>query len=589
MSNDRSSMKLWTPVVYLAGPIPAALIAFGVYWITLARHGDLGNGPELATAVSQFGVPHPSGFPLYMLGAGVFVRVIPFGSMIFKTALFSAATAAVAVAFVHMAAFSLLRRRWAAMLVALLFAFSDAVWSSATVTEVHALHLMLSAGMLAALLRGIRSGDAGVRQRSLNWAALCFGLSLTNHLLTLTWLPVMIIGMSMLRDRGRGWTGLRVPVMTAVVPLALYAYLPIAASRDPMMNWGDVRSWGHFVEHVSARSVWSLIGAPTWSDRLHALVEYGGWPEEDVRAGYLLSQFSVAILWLAPLGIVVMARRCRSRLVLLGVAYSVPVVWTIGAGIEDPGSHYATSHMIVALWIGTGARYVGHLAALAARRLLQERRGRRRLRGLVEVGALALPAMAMAGNFRVNDLSAVRTMEPLGQAIIERPARDAVLILSGRQWAFPACYAQQVERRRTDVVLLLEPWFRDPNFRLIRREQRRGITVREPECHHRPDDVANVAHGWCRIHQVIWDNYARRRVYVVGPAAEMLAREEAITSKLPRFRRIVPSLPMVEFIPPEPGVEPPVAAAPPVLDVVRVRRTGTGDGHGHGHGHEHKH
>ncbi len=575
-------MRFRSPGACLAGPLPAAAIAFGVYWRTLARHGDLGNGPELAVAAAQFGVPHPSGFPLYTLAAGAFVRILSVGSVIFETAIFSAVLTAVAVALVHVAADALFRRRWAAMLVSLLFAFSDSVWSAATATEVHGLHLALSAGMLAALMRGARTDDPEVRARCLRWAALCFGLSLTNHLMALTWLPLMALGLVVLRDRERGWKGIGAPALIAVVPLALYAYLPIAAHRDPLMNWGDVRSLANFVRHVSAADHGT---DGTWRSRLDALVNYAGWPEEHVREGYLLSQFSAAIIWLAPVGIWVMARRRRAANGLLIAAYAVPVAWTIGADIVEPGPHYATSHMVVAVWIGAGLRHLGHLAALAARRALRERKGRRRMRGLVEIGALALPAMILAGNFRVNDRSAQHIMLPLGRAIIERPAKNALLIASGRTWAFSALYAQQVERRRLDVVVLPEPWFRDPNYRLIRREGKRGVVVREPKCHHLPGDASNETHGWCRIHQVIWDNYARRSVYVAGPSADMLAREEAIFSKLPPFRRVVASVPMVEFVPPAEGVDPPPAPAPPALVVVRDRLPEAA--HQHEHAHEH--
>ncbi len=573
---------------YIAGPAPVAILAFGVYWRTLARHGDLGNGPELAVAASQFGVPHPTGFPLYTLAAGIFVRMAPLGTVIFKTALFSALLTALAAALVYVAAFALLRRRWAAMLTSLLFAYSATVWSAATVTEVHGLHLALSAGMLAALMHGLRSHDQRIRDRCLKWAAIGFGLSLANHLMALTWLPLMALGVDRLRDRNRGWKGVGIPVLLAVAPLTLYAYLPIAAFRDPPLNWGDARSMANFVHHVTDGTD---VTNATWRDRLVGLVNYGGWPEEHVREGYLLSQFGAAIIWLAPIGLWFLARRRRAAHGMLVVAYAVPVAWTIGAGIVEPASHFATSHMIVALWIGAGARHLGHLAALAARRAIGERKGRRRIRALVEIGALALPAMVLAGNFRVNDLSANNVMEPLGRALIEKPARNAILIATGRTWAFPALYAQQVERRRPDVVLLLEPFFREPNFRLIRRESRRGIVVSEPECHHMPGKVADEAHGWCRIHQLIWQNYARRPVYVAGPSAEMLVSEEAIRSRLPAFRRLAASLPVVEFVPARQEPLPPIPT-PPVLVVVPRAHTEAGEhqpAHGHTHDHHHEH
>jgi hypothetical protein len=561
----------------------AAAVAFGLYMRTLARFGEFGYGPLFAVAAQQLGVPHPTGYPLYTLLAGMFVRIVPVGSVIFRTAMLSAFLSAMAVGVVYQIAFGLLKRRWAALWTALIFAVSEAFWASAVVTEVHPLNTLLLAGMLAMLLLWDRTRLPS----HLRAAVFLYGLSLANSLIALTWLPLLLIAMLRSTHRDAVRRDLRALAGLGMVPLLLYAYLPLAAWRDPVLNWGDVRSVGRLLVHVTDWPVWSRLSEVTWEMRLSTFVNYLGLPEEDVRDGFLLSQFGAALILLAPVGMWALWRRRRSAFVLLLTAYLCPVLWTVFAAVSEPGPHYQMSHLVVALWIGAGLRQVAHLLALLARKAIRERKGRTRFRRWVEVGVLVLPTMAMAGNFRTVDRSESRLMREMGRAILERPETGSVLIMSGRPWALPALYAQQVEGRRRDLVLLLEPFFRGPSYRLITRERSKGLIVREPDCHHAPGERAERTHGWCRIHQFIWDNYAVRPVYVAGPLVDFIETTPEARDRLPAYRRIVGHEPYIVFLKPDPTAAPIAIPKPPHLLRFRLFEPEAGQHHHHDHEHEH--
>src|SRR6476661_6636805 len=73
------------------------LIALAVYVRTLAISIIWGDSPELTAAAYNLGIPHPTGYPLYMLISHAFLRVFPFGSVAYRMNLLSALCGAGAV------------------------------------------------------------------------------------------------------------------------------------------------------------------------------------------------------------------------------------------------------------------------------------------------------------------------------------------------------------------------------------------------------------------------------------------------------------------------------------------------------------
>jgi len=518
-------------------------LAFALYLRTAARSAVFGDGPELATAAFQLGVAHPTGYPLYTLLAHAFIRLVPFGEVIFRTTLLSVVASAATVAMVYVLGCALFRQRWPAAVVAVLFAVSDTFWSQAVVTEVYALHMLLIVGVLTGLVQWDRTG----RRRYLRAGALLYGLSLTHHLMAVTWLPALLVLVFRSRHRraaASDWRGL---TLLTVAPLMLYAYLPLAAWRDPPMNWGDVRTVRHFVEHLSGAQYRFHMGHRSLASWWRSVVNYGGIPEDHVCDGFLLSQFGLPIVWLAPLGIATLVRRNRRMLWVTATAYIVPLLWALNYNITDPDAYFEPSHLVVALWIGYGLRQVVHWLATALRRRRLRRPERRRVLALARCGVLVLPAMVMVANWRLNDRSKASEIRSLGRAALEKVKPNSIVIASGDDWGFGMLYAYYVEGLRPDVVLVFEPFFQSRNFRLVTRERRRGLVVREPACSHA--SVEKEAHGLCRLERFILDNYRRAPLYIAGPFVIRLDESRLTKRKLPSYERVVERVPMLRFRP----------------------------------------
>jgi hypothetical protein len=154
--------------------LTVGLLSFIVYVCTLAPTITWGNdgvdSGDLATAVAVGGVPHPPGYPTYLLLGELFKR-LPFGDIAYRFNLLSATCAALSVALIALVIQQTLtvarcqaqpeeeigqahRLIWfCAASASLTLAFSSTFWSQAVITEVYALNVLLGAALLYGALQ----------------------------------------------------------------------------------------------------------------------------------------------------------------------------------------------------------------------------------------------------------------------------------------------------------------------------------------------------------------------------------------------------------------------------------------------------
>jgi hypothetical protein len=159
-------------------PVALSLVAICLYGLTLApdltQSFHSADGGELITAAVTGGIPHPPGYPTYLL-LGKLVSYLPWGTLAWRFNLLSAVCAAVGLGFVAAA----LRRHAPPTAVAatiLTLAATPLLWQQAIVAEVYTLNFAL----LAALLWALESERPYL-------TPFLFALSLTTHLTSAFW------------------------------------------------------------------------------------------------------------------------------------------------------------------------------------------------------------------------------------------------------------------------------------------------------------------------------------------------------------------------------------------------------------------
>jgi hypothetical protein len=286
---------------------------------------------DLLAAAFTLGIPHPTGYPLYTLLARIFSIVMP-GNIAFRMTLLSLLCASLAPVLVFLTAARFLPGKagiLGALVAALSLGFSFHSWSQAVVAEVYALHLLLTSIVIYLLVRWVRSHDprqnpssghlsqlgsprregthtnapvsadfrsvGALRTQALFFtAAYVAGLSFTNHMLSSV--TLVFAALLILCGPGRKRLSLSICFWASVfflIPLTLYAYLPIRSLRDPHLDWGNPETWDQFWWVVTgAQYRFRLLGVPL-AETVTRL-----WPGPFLASGWLVAALSAAgLIW----------------------------------------------------------------------------------------------------------------------------------------------------------------------------------------------------------------------------------------------------------------------------------------------------
>ena len=417
----------------MRAPAPAAWLAatvFVVYASGACPTIYVGDSGELVAAAHVLGIPHPSGYPLYVLLGKLWTLLVPLGSIAFRMSLFSAACAAAAVGVVQSSCRRAGFHPVAATMAALLFAFTPSFWAEANIQRVYALNALFVAWATASAFAWHRSRS----DRSLVTAFFLCGLGASNHTFMAVQAVALAVFSLMTEPAVRKQTKLLLSCGAAfALGLAPYLYLPLRSKADPPLDWGDPETLSRFLDVVLRRGFWERV----WIEGL------GDVPA--IASDYLVSLGS-ELSWvgaaLALLGVWVGRKRgWPVFLPLLVMATNLTAVAIHGSRSDIFLWHryYIPSFLMVALLAGMGCEAV--LERLP-----------RRLRW----APLAVPAAALLWGWSHVDRSRYRIAEDFSRTLLATLPPGAHLSASDDNVLFVLIYLQKVEGVRPDVDLILE-------------------------------------------------------------------------------------------------------------------------------------
>ena len=400
-----------------------------LYVPTLAPSVGFSDWGEMAVAPYRLDVAHPTGYPLYIL-LGKLWTFLPLGSVAWRMNLFSAVTAAAAVAMAVLIAGRLGVRPWIAGLAGLSLGVAGSVWSTATLAEVNALHLAL---MGVVVWLALRWRDER-RPRDVVLGALVLGLGTANHLLTLTVALVVVpwvvaVGWRELLARPAVLLGAAAAGLAGLAP---YLLLPIRGVLGPPGVYGFLTTWDGFMR-VATGSDWRGQIELTSGETAAATGAF-----LPAFAATIIGETNLAFLVLALLGAAVFVARDRPAGLLLAALVAVNLFVYVSYRRELV--HYLLlTWLVLAVWAGVAVEWVAT-----------------RLAGRLASAAVAfalVPALVAGANFPRYDRSDLRTGEQLVDQVLAALPEDAVLYT---YWDLGTAleYAQCVEGRRPDVVVL---------------------------------------------------------------------------------------------------------------------------------------
>jgi tetratricopeptide (TPR) repeat protein len=411
----------------MRGRYAVAAFAFAVYAWGASRTIYVGDSGELVAAVYVLGVPHPSGYPLYVLLGKLWTILVPVGSIAFRMSLFSAACGAVAAGLVYGLCRKAALHAPPAAAGALAFAFAPSVWGEANVQRVYMLNALFVAAVTALAFEWHRSR----KPRTLTAAFLLSGLGAANH----TFMGLYAIALALfalVHDPSSFRQPRRLLAWAAACAVGLipYLYLPLRSRMDPPLDWGNPETWSAFLAVVTRRDFWGR----KWLEGPADLVP--------IAADYLWSLGS-ELYWigaaLALLGIAIGRRRLPILLLLLVMAVNLAAMASHGSRSDIFIWHryYVPSYLMAAILLAIG---------------LDE--AMRRLPARARPLALLLPAVALTAGWRAFDRSRYRIAEDYSRTLLSTLPPGAPLAASDDNILFVLLYLRMVEGLRPDVDLI---------------------------------------------------------------------------------------------------------------------------------------
>ncbi len=403
--------------------------------LTWANYG--GDSGDFLSAILTGGVPHPSGYPTYMLLGRAF-QLLPFGSSYWRGALLSALPMACAAGLLCLwvARFAAPQRGrgWLAGLAAgLAWGTAPLVWSQALIVEVHglqALFVMLWMWWLALLSEGSRG-------RCIGALAFLAGLSLGNHLTILLLAPALLAVLAVRARRGEAPAFFLGQAGLAAAGALVYLYLPLAARDFPPVNWGNPQSLPGFFWEVSGAPYRGLLFDTPAGDLLSRL---SAW------ARLILEQVGLPGLVFGAVGAVQAApAQAAPRRLLLWV-FAVFSIFAIGYNTADSLLYMLPACLAAAAWAGQGLAYAWGL------------RWRALPLGILLAGGMAAYLLLrLPGNLARVDARAAGDAEAFAQAYLAEAPHNALLLTSADADTFPLWYLHYGLRARPDVAVIVLP------------------------------------------------------------------------------------------------------------------------------------
>ncbi|MBI5652907.1 MAG: DUF2723 domain-containing protein [Chloroflexi bacterium] len=427
-----------------------ALSSLALYIRTMPPTVLEGDSGEYQFMAAILGVPHSTGYPLYILLAKLFT-LLPIGAVALRVTFFSALCAALTTPIIYAIGVRLVQRRVPAMLAALMLALAPTLWSAAIDAEVYALHLLLGALAIFFALRWHHDNHA----RDFYALALVYGLGLTNHRVIVFLTPALLLVIWLNRARltramfARG-------ALLAIVPLLLYAYIPIRA--DQLIATQDAENWKLYPREdaivkgtVSAYyrhtpdGVFNLITGFDNRNKLGFKSPLDEANRIELATNLLAQQFGILGIALALIGAVASLRRDRGSFAILATTIAGVGFIAIYLRGESTVYYFSLAYLALALWLAFGA----DVLMRGARRVPIKHFDR-----ATSLALCALPVFALVTNFPRFDKSNYFTARDFAQTVFADHLAPNAVVIAPWEISQPLRYFQFVENQRPDLLVV---------------------------------------------------------------------------------------------------------------------------------------
>ena len=430
------------------------LLVLAVGWLyarTLAPSVMPGDYAEFQFCAAILCVPHPTGYPLYIL-LGKLFTLLPFGDVAYRVNFSSAAYMAGAVGLLFAISVRLLRLGglsrvwWCAAVGGSLFAVAPTVWSMSLVARSYALNALLVGSVVYCLVSWRNTGRRG-------WffaSCTLTGLSMVHHGTTYLLLPaygLYLLLVEVERYRGsadkRPWLrrGLGVVALLAgFSPMLFLAYRFVFGSP---YYWGNPTTWEDF---------FSLLTGGPFHNQVMAFGSDAG--AQLGRVGFGIGELSVQYtavgIVLGLVGLVVLWRLRRAEAGLLALMLLGNFVFAMNYSLVGY-LYFIPTYLIWGVFMSAGAGWLVHTLLLRGRSW-QNATVLRAVPAVLGMALLCVVSLLAALRFEGMDLSRRTEVRDQTLAMLKAAEPNASLYLDWEELSAVRFY-RLVYGMRPDLAL----------------------------------------------------------------------------------------------------------------------------------------
>ena len=447
-----------------------SLFVFIIYMITLAPSVVQIDSGELAAVQATLGIAHPTGYPLFtMLGYLFSLIPLPF-TKIFQLNILAAIYCSVAIGvFTYTIKFcldklSLFKRSspiqkelskkdkkkqkienaekqeeisentklLSAVFGGLILAFSKTFWFQSTSVEVYSLHTLLITLILFFLLKAFVNSFEN--NKLTHWLVFAFFLALgfTNHLTTLMILPgTAYLYFSRYKFKSTSFKKLIVMILFFIPILILvYSYLPIRASQNPLLNWGNPIDWERIYRHITGKQyqVWLFTSFDSAGKQFTHFFNI------------LPLEFYVTLLF-SLIGLFVCLIKSKKLFLFIFITFAFTVLYSINYDIYDIDSYFLLAFIMLSFFAAFGVFKILEMKSLPKNSSI--------------IIIVVVVLIQFYFNFIKINQSGVYTFEDYTKSVLKSVPEKSIIF--SYQWDYfisASYYYQFVEDYRKDVTVI---------------------------------------------------------------------------------------------------------------------------------------
>jgi hypothetical protein len=343
----------------------AFIIPLTVYAQSISSEPSAWDTAEMQTVPWILGIPHPTGFPAFVLIGWAWTHIVQVSSVAWRMNALSAACVSGACAAICSTAQRIGAKPLAAFACALSFGFGSVVWQHASATDVHDMLLLWLALAQMCIVAFIQSGRAGW-MRAGCWFT---GIGLATHPAAIWLLPALAFVWVTKRPRGMAISSVGI-----VAPLILYLYLPLrsiavaAYGLDPAAHLEGVNSflwdthhtryWSGFVQEVAGSQVGAI-------QAVLAVGSFANYPQF-FAAWWPFAVESIGLVGLALAGVGAVALRQRPAVLIVLLLFGFAVIPFVAAFDEGDKARYIMLSFSTLLILAASASTIKQVAWVVA-------------------------------------------------------------------------------------------------------------------------------------------------------------------------------------------------------------------------------